>query len=135
MSSTSSSKNPLLPIAEPHTPGLQLKVHKSEDTPQELRVAECLLLVSTILLGLFHIVILNLDLAPSTRDTIGASFVPIAEALPRALYVGFPAAGIFFIAAPFIVKRNCIGFARCLVIFCYLFGATWGASFGPSRLN
>ncbi|KAF2175295.1 hypothetical protein K469DRAFT_475330, partial [Zopfia rhizophila CBS 207.26] len=119
-----SEKASLLPVTETQKLST-LQENDDEATPNQLRIAEFALLFLTFLLAGFQTFILNFDFASSC--IFGPHFLPIAQGLPQSLFIGFPTTAIFLIAAPVLAKKERVGFVRCLIMFCYLLGATWGA--------
>jgi hypothetical protein len=51
----------------------------------------------------------------------------LAQGLPLAITSNLLTAVAFLVAAPYIAKDGTVGFVRCVTVFCYLAGSTWGA--------
>lgn len=127
---------PLLPTVEP-VKALVVDASTSIDgdiSPADgLGRGEAVLISSIFALITIIASILNLHFK-DPRILCRLHLLHLAQSLPQSLYLGIPTALIFFVASPAIVKPDRVAFSRCLVLFCYLFGAIWGAGiFGASR--
>lgn len=99
--------------------------------PAGLSALELILLSLGFLLGLVQSLTLYFfyyaSTKPSCLDAFSPHFQQFAQGLPSAITLNLPTVVAFLIAAPYLASENKVGFAKCLALFCYLLGSTWGA--------
>ncbi|OCK84004.1 hypothetical protein K432DRAFT_401542 [Lepidopterella palustris CBS 459.81] len=125
-------KTPLLPIAEKVPASVIMEAASpTEDNfpyPERLSIAELVLIIGIFILVTLITSILNLHVQnPWLLCKLDPSLIHLADALPQSLYLGIPTSIVFFVVSPILVRPDKVAFSRCLVVFCYLLGAVWGA--------
>ncbi|KAF2750229.1 ArgJ-domain-containing protein [Sporormia fimetaria CBS 119925] len=93
--------------------------------------AEGLLLLASLPIGLFQAFSLWYFYYSTTPLPWVDQLVPginhLAQGLPPTVRSTLPTALVFFVASSFIAAPGKVELARCLTLFCYLVGSTWGA--------
>ncbi|KAF2275269.1 uncharacterized protein EI97DRAFT_459565 [Westerdykella ornata] len=101
------------------------------ETNAHLSAAEISVLFGSLVLALVQALTLYsfyyADSPPSFLDALAPHLLPLAQGLPSAISSNLPTAVVFFLASPYLASQERVGLAKCLTLFCYLVGSTWGA--------
>lgn len=101
------------------------------ETDAHLSATEIFLLFASLLIALLQVLTLYYFYysvsPPSCLNALAPHLLPLAQGLPSAITTNLPTAVAFFLASPYLASQEKIGLAKCLTLFCYLGGSTWGA--------
>jgi hypothetical protein len=64
---------------------------------------------------------------PAGLDGLAPYALFLAQGLPSTTTSNLPTAILFFISSSYLASVDRVGLAKCLTLFCYLLGSTWGA--------